>query len=72
MFFFRCASHACKRCSLVAVGWSSFLPQRRTTTHTAPCLRVFYHGTYGEINSVLIAAGAAAQPCRVARAMHLL
>ena len=44
--------------------------ERQRTPHLGLGLRVFYHGTYGEINSALIAAGAAAQPSR--RARHAL
>ena len=68
-FFDACRSHASgARCSSLAGRRFFRNDERQRTPHL--CLRVFYHGTYGEINSALIAAGAAAQPCRVARAMH--
>ena len=56
------------RCSSLA-GRRFFRNDERQRTPPL-CLRAFYHGTYGEINSALIAAGAAAQPSR--RARHAL
>ena len=59
VFFFDARrSHASgARCSLLAGRRFFRNDERQRTPHL--CLRVFYHGTYGEINSALIAAGAA-------------